>query len=515
MLLKTRNLKFFSASFSLALLFIFSLSSFSASALTEVEVNPVNTPEGAVVLIVDGFSASYIYPELTPHALDGTSLEKARLENIPKICEKSARILEFRVPQTFTEGGNSVLITGNPDADTELVSFKDASYCDVLHKNGYLCIAVMENGDFGSICAEQDVLVRDANNSINDMKITLEKYNHSSDTSEAPAVPEGLLKVLKDAADKAPSYVKSKETRERYSGYDRWGLDTACAIIRYMAANSPGQKYLLTVNLGAVDGSGHHRDNYGYVDCIECLDADLSPLYELCKKNNLAFVLTADHGMAFSKNGAKGGHQSKKLSAVEDTQLVPLIMQAQDVKSGIIEGKHSQEDFAPTLLSILDIPDRPRFSKGKQIMLTGHTDLKVILPEKGSAELIRDGKQLASANNDDQFLFLGLEPGSTYKIRAALDSGKNLEEQEKEISHESDSVIEFQEQGHKERESVQSESGSKGNANLQAGSSKVNSGTSGSSSFLSSISGNWIAYLLIGMINLVGLVIIAKLLKKN
>ena len=373
----------------------------------------------------------------------------------------------------------------------------------------------MENGDFGSICAEQDVLVRDANNSINDMKNTLEKYNHSSDTPEASETPEGLLKVLKDAADKAPGYVKSKETRERYSGYNRWGIDTACDVIKYMAANNPGRKYLLTVNVGAVDGSGHHRDNYGYVDCIECLDADLSPLYELCKKNNLAFVLTADHGMAFSKNGAKGGHQSEKLSAAEDTQLVPLIVHAQDVKSGIIEGKHSQEDFAPTLLGILDIPDRPRFATGKQIILTGHTDLKVKLPGKGSAELMKDGKLIASPKNDDQFLFLGLEPGNTYKVSAALDSGNGLEEQEKEILLENDSVIEFVEKGHKERENAQSESSSKGNSTLEAGSLKVNSGTSSFSGFFSSISGNWMAYLLIGLINLAGLVIIAKLLKKN
>lgn len=518
MLSKDRNFKLFSALFSLALLFIIFAFTVPASALAEVEVNPVNTSDGAVVLIVDGFSASYIYPELTPHALDGTPLEKARLKNIPKICEKSARIQEFRVPQTFTEGGNSVLITGNPDADAELVGIKDATYCDVLHKAGYLCIGVMENGDFGPICAEQDVLVRDANNSINDMHITLEKCDHSSDIPEAPGTPEGLLKVLTDAADKAPDHVKSKETREKYSGYDRWGLETACDVVKYMAANEPEQKYLLTVNLGAVDGSGHHRDNYGYVDCIECLDADLSQLYELCKKNNLAFVLTADHGMTFSKNGAKGGHQSEKLSAAEDTQVVPLIVHAQDVKSGIIEGKHSQEDFAPTLLGILDIPDRPRFATGKQILLTGHADLKVKLPGKGSAELMKDGKLVASLKNDDQFLFLGLEPGNTYRISAVLDSGNSLEEQEKEILLENDSVIEFVEKGQNERKSAQSDSSSKGdskNSNLEAGSSKESSGTSSSSGFLGSISGNLMAYLLIGLINLVGLVIIAKLLKKN
>lgn len=506
MFLGTRNLKLFSALFFLAILFTFSVFPTSAFALTEVKVNPVNTPEGAVVLIVDGLSASFIYPELTPHALDGTALEKARLENIPKINENSARVLEFRAPQTFTEGGHSVLVTGNPGADSELASFKDATVFDVLHKEGYLCIALMEKGDFGSICAEQDVILRDENNSMNDLKIVLEKYDHSPD---APEIPEGLLKVLKGAADKAPEYVTSKETREKYNGYNRWGIETACAVVKYMATNRPGQKYLLTVNAGAVDASGHHRNNNGYVDCIECLDAELSPLYELCKKNNLAFVLTADHGMAFSKDGSKGGHQSEKLSVSEEAQLVPLIVHAQDVKSGVIGGKHGQEDFTPTLLGILDTPDRPRFAEGKQIILTGHANLKVKLPGKGSAEIMKEGKIIASSKNDDRFLFLGLEPESTYKIRAALDSGNSLEEQEKEILLEKDSVIEFVEKGHKELKTTRSDSGSEGNSTSAAGFLKGNSATSGSSS------GHLLAYLLIGLINLVGLVVIAKILKKN
>jgi bisphosphoglycerate-independent phosphoglycerate mutase (AlkP superfamily) len=188
---------------------------------------------------------------------------------------------------------------------------------------------------------------------------------------------------------------------------------------------------------------------------------------------------------------------------------------AQDVKSGIIEGKHSQEDFAPTLLGILDIPDRPRFATGKQILLTGHTDLKVKLPGKGSAELMKDGKPVSSPKNDDQFLFLGLEPGNTYTIRAALDSGSSLEEQEKEIYLENDEVIEFMEKGQNERKIARSDSGSKENSTLAAGSLKGNSGLPGSSGFLGSVSGNFMAYLLIGLINLVGLVIIAKMLKKN
>lgn len=504
--------------FFLVMFFIFFIFPAPASGLTEVEVNPVNTPPGAVVLIVDGLSAPFIYPELTPHALDGTPLEKAKLENLLEISKESARLLELRAPQTFTEGGHSVLVTGNPGADSELVSFKDATIFDILHRKGYLCIAVMERGDSWSIRAEQDVILRDENNSIKNMKIVLEQPEPSSDR---PEVPEGLLQVMEESADKAPRYITSKETREKYGGYNRWGIETACNIVECMARNRPEQKYLLTVNVGAVDSSGHHRDNYGYIDCIECLDTDISPLYELCKKNDLAFVLTADHGMGFSKDDSKGGHQSEKFTDTDEAQMVPLIVHAEDVESGILRGKHGQEDFAPTLLGVLDIPDRPRFAEGKQILLTGHVNLKVELPEKGSVELrkngngkdgnVKDGNIVASLQHDDEFLLMGLEPESTYTVRAALDSGNILEEEEKKLTLETDSVLEFTEKGQKIEENSEEnpESDSGPGKNSTAGFMKKESGK-----FNSSLT-HLIGYLVIGLVNLAGIVIVAKILKKS
>jgi len=474
-----------------------------ASALTDIEVTPVNTPDGAVVLIVDGLSAPFIYPELTPYALDGTALEKARLENIPEISGKSTRILKLRAPQTFTEGGHSVLFTGNPGADSEFVSFKDANIFDVLHSEDYLCIAVMEKGDSWSICAEQDAVLRDENNSIKNMEIVLEQNEHSGDYT----VPSGLLQLMGEEADRAPGYVTSKETRERYNGYNRWGIETACAVVEYMAENRPGQKYLLTINVGAVDMSGHYRDNYGYIDCIESLDSDLLPLYNMCEKNNLAFVLTADHGMAFSADDSKGGHQSEKYSVSDEAQLVPLIVSAQDVESGIIRGEFGQEDFAPTLLGVLDIPARPRFAEGEQILLTGHVNLKVILPEKGTVELRKDGKTLESAGNDDQFIFLGLEPDKSYTIRAVLDSGKSLEAKEKEIFLETDTVIDFGEEGAGGEKSEYSPTGSKEGISSAGVSGKVDSIFGRNSTYL-------IGYFLIGAINLAGFFVIMKILKK-
>ena len=495
--------------FLLAIIFVFFTFSAPVSALTEVEISPVNTPQGAVVLIVDGLSAPFIYPELTPFALDGALLKKAELENLPKINKESARVLEFRAPQTFTEGGHSVLVTGNPGADSELVSFKDATIFDILHREGYLCIAVMERGDSWSICAEQDVILRDKNNSIKNIEIMIEQPDPFPGV---PEVPEGLLQVLERAAAKAPGYVASKETRGKHSGYNKWGIDTACDIVEFMSRNSPEQKYLLTINVGAVDMSGHYRNNYGYIDCIECLDYELPQLYELCKKNNIAFVLTADHGMCFSKADSKGGHQSEKFSVTDEAQLVPLIVQAQDIESGVIRGKHCQEDFAPTLLGILDIPDRPRFTEGKQILLTDHVNLKVKLPEEGSVELRKDGKVIASLNSDDQFLFLGLEPGSACKVKAALDSGISLEEQEKKLTLETDSVVEFIEKGQKikekSEENAEPDKGSKKSSISAASILKGNSGNSNSDLK------HLIGYFVIGIVNLAGLLIIAKVLKK-
>jgi bisphosphoglycerate-independent phosphoglycerate mutase (AlkP superfamily) len=335
------------------------------------------------------------------------------------------------------------------------------------------------------------------------MEIMLEQNEHYGDYT----VPSGLLQLMEEEAARAPGYVTSKETRDRYNGYNRWGIESACVVVEYMAKNRPGQKYLLTVNVGAVDMSGHYRDNYGYIDCIESLDSELLPLYALCEENNLAFVLTADHGMAFSADDSKGGHQSEKYAGSDEAQLVPLIVCAQDVGSGVIREEFGQEDFAPTLLGILDIPDRPRFAEGEQILLTGHVNLKVILPEKGNVELRTEGKTLESAGNDDQFIFLGLEPDKSYTIRTVLDSGRKLEEQEKEVFLETDSVIDLGEEGtgkgNSEYSSAESKEGISSAEILGEG-----------NSLFGKKSSYFIGYFLIGAINFAGFFIIMKILKK-
>ncbi|WP_342305064.1 hypothetical protein [Methanolobus sp. ZRKC5] len=113
-----------------------------------MEINPVNTPHGAVILIVDGLSSCYVYPEYTPHAIDGSELEKAEPENILQIFDQSCRVLDVTAPQTFTEGGDSVIATGYSKADSELVGSFGTTIYDVAHENGYLTFPIMDKRRF-------------------------------------------------------------------------------------------------------------------------------------------------------------------------------------------------------------------------------------------------------------------------------------------------------------------------------------------------------------------------------
>ncbi|WP_292485136.1 hypothetical protein [Methanohalobium sp.] len=52
-----------------------------STATSHIKVNPVNNPDGAVILIIDGLSLSYIYPEMTPENIDGVETRKPVLKN--------------------------------------------------------------------------------------------------------------------------------------------------------------------------------------------------------------------------------------------------------------------------------------------------------------------------------------------------------------------------------------------------------------------------------------------------
>lgn len=376
-----------------------------ASAAIVVDAPPV--VNGAVLLIVDGMGSSYIYPEFTPYALDGSALNRADVSNIMLIADGGTRVLDIRAPQTSTAPGHSVLVTGYSRADTELVGRGWATIFDVLRDHDYLCLAVMQKGDFEEMRAKQDAILFDASNSIR---------NPSMDLKAHPHVPADLRELMRTWQKEFPDYLDGKEGVERYAAYNRWVIDVSNAIIHHMAENHPTQRFLLTLNVGAVDLAGHYLGPERYVKVIEELDKDVYELYQTCIERDVVLIITADHGMAFPRHGARGGHASDKYAGTSEAQRIPLIISGPNVRVDVVESGR-QSDIAPTLLSILDIMDMLPYSDGGIIPIKEYANLRVITGSPMDIVLQKDGMTISSVTDENDVTFIGLAPGN-YTISA-------------------------------------------------------------------------------------------------
>jgi 2,3-bisphosphoglycerate-independent phosphoglycerate mutase len=415
-------------------------SSILAGAYTEVMVDPVYTPSGMVIVIVDGLGAPYIYPEHTPHSLDGNSLEVPYFHNLSILSASGAKVSVIRAPQTYTEAGHSVLVTGNSQALSDTVRIPMSTIYDVAHDYDYLAFGIMEKGDSSSICDEHDVIVHDASNSMNDPGMIVE----SSSSVSSDNVCMDIKEIMQEQALKLPAQLQESKqaSQERYDTYDRWALTTAAQVVEYMAEEVPDQKYILTVNAGAVDAAGHYRKYDGYIGTIQKLDRDIMPLYQTCTENNIAFIFTADHGMSFTSSDSKGGHQSDTYSGMDEAQMVPFIVHAPDVPVKVLYGEYGQQDIASTVLSILNLPNGLKKSDGRQIPVKEHTTLGVRGSSTGTVELWTEEKLVQQASNDNNYLFIGLDREKKYTVKFIPDDTKS-ETFQKEIEPGSDQLVVF------------------------------------------------------------------------
>jgi Phosphoglyceromutase len=336
-------------------------------------------PNGAVFLIVDGFGSYYIFPELSGETLNGEPIGKSKVPTLSKIWENGFRVSQMKVPVPVTDKGHSVLVTGNPNADPEMVGYSDASFLDVFQNEGYLCIGIMQRGDFESMRKKFDIIIYDKTNSVNNMDFTVQVNNY--DASESQVVRE-IESVFESQKKKASSYIDSKDTGEKYAGYNRWGLDTAYETL-LLLDKYPNQKFIIVINVGAIDSTGHYRGYYAYLDAIERLDADLKKLYDICVRKNLFFILTADHGMSFEAQDKKaGGHSSSKYAKTKEALHIPFIISGASVKKGSVYFEETgQADAAPTLLSLFNIYTPPRFLKGDILPAKECPTLHVSVPD--------------------------------------------------------------------------------------------------------------------------------------
>lgn len=427
--------------FFLLIFFICCLcSAFPADAYTEVMIDPVNTPSGMVIVIVDGLGAPYVYPEHTPYSLDGMPLEIPYFHNLSMLGTTGAKVSVIRAPQTYTEAGHSVLVTGNSKALSDTVSIPMSTIYDVAHQYNYLTFGIMEKGDSSSICNEHDVIVHDTSNSMNDPGLEVKSLSAVSYDNVCMDIQE----LMQEQALQLPEQLQESKqaSQERYDTYNRWALATASQVVEYMAEEVPDQKYILTVNVGAVDAAGHYRKYDGYIGTIQGLDRDIIPLYQTCIENNIAFIFTADHGMGFTSSDSKGGHQSDTYSGMDESQMIPFIVHAPDVPTQVLYEEYDQQDMASTILSILNLPNGLRNSDGRQIPLKEHTTLGVCGPSTGTVELWTEGELVLQASNDDNYIFIGLDREKKYTVKFIPDDTKS-DLFQKEIEPASNQLVVF------------------------------------------------------------------------
>lgn len=426
----------------LVICIIFSFIIPPAGALAHVDINPTSTPDGAVILIIDGLGSSYIYPDAIPYALDGAIVEKPVIRNIPILSDKGLRVLNVLTPSSEGETGNSVIVTGNSGATPAMVVYTDATIYDIAHKNEYLTFAILQKGDVPEILAEHDVVIHDVTTSINDPQ--MEVIVNSRYESQYENLQASVTEVLEINAESAPGYVEQhpEGSIDRYYAYNRWAMDTAIEVLDLMHERYPEQKFILTVNLGAVDTAGLYRRSEGYADCIEDLDVMIGELYEITEENELALILTSDHGMAFESADGRGGSKSDKYATQPEVLRIPFIVTSKNVDNEILEGEFGQQDIAPTILSVLDLPDEMRFSNGRPLASKGYVNFKVILPESGAVTIYRNNETIANTTGDDSYIFHGLEQNRQYAIRVktAEETDKIME---KTVFSDGDRVIRF------------------------------------------------------------------------
>ncbi len=367
----------------------------SAANWTAEGIPDGKQPHGAVILVVDGLGASYVYPEHSAYALDGSPLGKAVLFNL---TGRGARAIDVRVPVPETGQSHSTLVTGSSMADPDSLG---PTIFDAARESGYLCLAVLERGDSLEMLKKQDAVLYLDDNSI-----------HGAEPVPGfrGDAPEDLRSLLQAWRDRFAWYTSVSGTFG-YSEYNRWAIDATSDIVDHFR----GRPFLLLVNVGAADSAAHELGPEEYLKVVKALDAPLGNLTETCRRNGVLLVVTADHGMVFPGKKGKGGHASPKYAERLEALRVPLVFFGPGVEELNLGGRWAQVDIAPTVMSLLGIAQNATW-EGRPMPIKESYSLRVV-GAAGEVALYRDGVLVANSSEGPEHDFEGLSRGQ-YTVKA-------------------------------------------------------------------------------------------------
>lgn len=342
-------------------------------------------PRAAVILIVDGLGAPYVLPGLTPYAIDGTELPKANwpLQNVAYV--------RLAVPIPSTAPGHAVLVTGYSSATPEVVGFNDSTIYDAARQSGFVIVGVMEKGDFAEQRCEQDIILYAPTASIIHPEFKV-------DTRRSIV---GL-----EFDTQGPEYSEAKGI-DRYALYNRWAIDQA---IKALESLNEG-RFILTINVGGVDGAGHYYCPEEYVRVIDSLWSDIERLKAACDED-VVLIVTSDHGMAFDSNYSRGGHSGERYRDKEEANMAPFILFSGS--NGVI-GEYGLEDAGPTILDLLGVATQPAYADGESMGLSGHHRL-TICTDSTSPIQIQGPKSTVLEGDQEYVVFL---PPGVYELHSS------------------------------------------------------------------------------------------------
>ncbi|HWQ18605.1 MAG TPA: alkaline phosphatase family protein [Methanotrichaceae archaeon] len=329
-------------------------TAFSSACLAQVsQTGYHDRPTGAVMLVVDGLGASYVYPEYAPYCINGSPLGKAILFNL---TTSGARIMDIRAPVPETEHGHGVLVTGCSGVDPQALG---TTIFEIARENGYLCLAVLERGDSMQMLQRQSGFLHMADNAIKGAEPT---------PGGRADLPEDMRQRLEAWYGRFDSYTTGEGVAS-YQGYNLWALEAVTDLVEHI----DGRKFIMIVNVGAVDSAGQDLGPEGYLDVISALDAPIGRLEETCARKGVLLVVTADHGMSFvSQGSSRGGHASGKYAQRLESHRIPAVFMGPGLDDLSLGGVWSQADIAPTLLQIMGLPQNLSQADGKVMPLIIH-----------------------------------------------------------------------------------------------------------------------------------------------
>lgn len=353
----------------------------SSAGATSVDICN-DHPNSAVILVVDGLGAPYVLPDQTPHAIDGKRLPQAHWPL------HDAFYASLKVPKPSTPFGHSVLATGYSGATPEVVGFENATLYDAFRREGFLIVGVMETGDFAEMRCEHDVILYAPGASITNPAFQV-------DTHRPTPV---------EFRTGGPNY-DGVEGIERYVLYNRWAMDQAVNAVDVLH----GQRFILTVNVGAVDAAAHYYGPSEYAYVLDSLWPDVQRLKRACG-NDTILIVTSDHGMAFGAPYTRGGHSGSRYKDRVEANTAPLIIFGPQEKN--LVGEYGQEDVAPTILDLLGVPGGLPYADGRPMNLSNHHRLRITTP--GPRPVHVEGPVSTTLEGSQEYMVY--LPGGSYKI---------------------------------------------------------------------------------------------------